>query len=74
MASSTCRAWAGRCSRSIAPPARSLRRLGLFGAQLDPTIYVTGPITVSDDGILYYNTLKLPARSRGSAITTARGW
>lgn len=37
-----------------------VRRLGLFGAQLDPTIYVTSPISVSDDGILYYNTLKLP--------------
>src|SRR5687767_15268021 len=35
-----------------------LRRLGMFGAQLDPTIYVTSPITVSDDGILYYNTLR----------------
>ena len=38
-----------------------LRRLGLFGSQLNPTIYVTSPITVSDDGILYYNTLALPA-------------
>lgn len=38
-----------------------LRRLGMFGTQLDPTNYVTSPISVSDDGILYYNTLKLPA-------------
>ncbi len=38
-----------------------LRRLGMFGVQLDPTIYVTSPITVGDDGILYYNTLALPA-------------
>ena len=37
------------------------RRLGLFGLQLDPTIYVTGPITVTGDGILYYNTLQLPS-------------
>lgn len=36
-----------------------LRRLGMFETQLDPTIYVTGPISVGDDGILYYNTLKL---------------
>jgi len=37
-----------------------VRRLGLFAEHLDPTIYVTSPIAVSDDGILYYNTLKLP--------------
>jgi outer membrane protein assembly factor BamB len=37
------------------------RRLGQFGATLDPAIYVTSPIVVGDDGTLYYNTLKLPA-------------
>jgi outer membrane protein assembly factor BamB len=35
------------------------RRLGMFAASLDPTVYVTSPITVADDGTLFYNTLKL---------------
>jgi outer membrane protein assembly factor BamB len=35
------------------------RRLGQFGQVLDSSIYVTGPISVADDGTLYYNTLKV---------------
>ncbi len=50
------------------------RRLGLFGLQLDPTIYVTGPITVSDGGILYYNTLKLPVTSSPWAVEHQGAW
>jgi outer membrane protein assembly factor BamB len=36
------------------------RRLGAFG-ELDPTVFVTGPLTVDDAGNIYYNTLKLRA-------------
>ncbi|HYC59794.1 MAG TPA: hypothetical protein VEK79_09530 [Thermoanaerobaculia bacterium] len=35
------------------------RRLGQFGVLLDPSIYVTGPISVADDGTIYYNTLRV---------------
>jgi outer membrane protein assembly factor BamB len=35
-----------------------LRRLGLFAPSVDPSIYVTSPIVVGDDGTLYYNALK----------------
>jgi hypothetical protein len=35
------------------------RRLGQFGATLDPTIFLTGPIAIGDDGTIYYNTLEL---------------
>jgi hypothetical protein len=35
------------------------RRLTPFGAEIDPAIYVIGPISADDAGNLYYNALKL---------------
>ena len=35
------------------------RRLGLFGATIDSTTYVTSPITIDTAGNIYYNTLRL---------------
>lgn len=43
------------------------RRLGLFAPSVDPSIYVTSPIVVGDDGSVYYNALKVqPANPWGS--------
>ncbi len=36
------------------------RRLGQFSQFLDASLFVTSPITVADDGTIYFNTLKLP--------------
>lgn len=45
-----------------------LRRLGSFGTQLDPTLYVTSPLTIDGAGNIYYNALKLaPGNPWGSA-------
>lgn len=38
-----------------------IRRLGQTGATLDPTLYLTGPLTLGSDRTLYYNTIKLAA-------------
>lgn len=35
------------------------RRLGLFAPSVDPSVYVTSPIVVGDDGTVYYNALKV---------------
>jgi outer membrane protein assembly factor BamB len=37
------------------------RRLSPFGASIDPTIYVTSPISADDAGNIYYSALKLRA-------------
>jgi outer membrane protein assembly factor BamB len=37
------------------------RRLGQFDVTLDPTVYVISPISIGDDGTIYYNTLRLSA-------------
>lgn len=42
------------------------RRLGQFGATLNPTIYLTGPISVADNGTIYYNTLRVPSTNSWS--------
>jgi len=47
------------------PRARS--RLNPFGAAVDPNTYVVGPLTIDDDGAIYYNALTIdPVDPSGS--------
>lgn len=43
------------------------RRLGQFDILFDDNLYVTSPISMGDDGTLYYNALKLAGSSPWSA-------
>ena len=38
-----------------------VRRLGQFGDGIDPSTFVTGPLTIANDQTLFYNTIKLPS-------------
>ena len=59
----------GRCWKSIATPARS-DAASASSTLARSAIYVTSPITVDDDGNLYYNMLKLAGvAARGRSIT-----
>jgi outer membrane protein assembly factor BamB len=47
-------------------------RINPFGTSVDPSIYVAGPISVDNNGNLYYNALKLAATN--PQFNPAQGW
>jgi outer membrane protein assembly factor BamB len=50
------------------------RRLGQFSVNLDPTLYVTSPITIDDAGYIYYNTLKLAPAANPWTVQHNGAW